>query len=268
MSNVLFENRNNPIGSFPWIIPVSLNLNFLSHYHESMEIIYVKKGSISAFSEGREILLKEDEICIFMPGEIHSFQSTASNHLYIMKMNIDSYVENTEFNKIRLRDNRINKENKLHSVFKALIVECVDEYLKKEQGYEFVIRCCKNKIIMEIMRNLPYTLIDSGKNMKLLSSINKFLDENYNRKITLEEIAENCHFSKYYFAHKLKEITGMTFVQYLNAFRLERAGELIKNTKLKITDIAFKCGFGSLRSFNRAFAEAYSMTPLQFRKEG
>ncbi len=100
----------------------------------------------------------------------------------------------------------------------------------------------------------------------MLNSVNQFLNENYSRRICLEELADACHFSKYYFAHKLKELSGMTFVAYLTAVRLDKAKGLLSNTSVSITEVSHRCGFGDLRSFNRAFRTAYHMTPSEFRK--
>ena len=266
MSEILCEKINNPTSDYPFIETMSLNLNYISHYHEAMEIIYVKSGIVSAFSGGKEIVLKKDDICFFMPGEIHGFQSTESNHLYVIKLNINSYAEKIDLGKIHLNTNKINAEDRFYSIFKSLIDEIIKEHTEKKTGYEFAIRYCKNKIIAELLRNLEYDFIDTGKNIRLLAAVNKFLDERYEQKIELKEIAAACHFSKYYFAHKLKKLTGMTFVQYLTAFRLEKAVFLLKESDMTITEIAEMCGFGSLRSFNRTFVGVYKTTPTNFRK--
>ncbi len=266
MSEALLEKVNNPTGSYPYICAMSRNLNFISHYHESIEIIYVKSGTISAFCGAKEVVLKKGDVCIFMPGEIHGFQSAEANHLYVIKLDICSYTEEIDLDKLRLADNRIKEGDNAYPMIAALINEMVSEHLEKKRGYEFAVRCCKNKIVAEILRNLKYDFIDTSRNIRILSKINKFLEERYGQKVELEEIAAACHFSKYYFAHKLKEMTGMTFVQYLTAFRLEKAAMLLKNGDMTITEVAAESGFGSLRSFNRAFLSAYKITPSNFRK--
>ncbi len=266
MSEVWFEKVNNPIGSYPYICAMSRNLNYISHYHESLEIIYVKSGTVSAFCGAKELILKKNDICFFMPGEIHGFKSSENNDLYILKLGMNSYTEEIDFGKLRLKENVVKADDENNIIFRNLILDMVNEHTKGERGYEFAVRYCKNKITMEILRKLDYEFIDTGKEIKLMSNINKFLEESYARRIELDEIAAKCHFSKYYFAHKLKEMTGMTFVQYLTAFRLEKSVSLLKNTDMSITEIAEESGFGSLRSFNRAFSSAYKITPSDFRK--
>lgn len=266
MPDALFEKVNNPIGSYPYICVMSRNLNYISHYHESLEIIYVKSGTISAFCGAKELILKKDDICFFMPGEIHGFKSLEDNDLYILKVGLNSYIEEIDFSKLRLKENVVKADDENNIIFRNLILEMVNEHMHEELGYEFAVRHYKNKLIMEILRNLKFEFIDTGKEIKLMSDINKFLEENYARRIELDEIAARCHFSKYYFAHKLKEMTGMTFVEYLTAFRLEKAVRFLKNTDMSITEIAAESGFGSLRSFNRTFASVYKMTPTDFKK--
>ena len=61
-------------------------------------------------------------------------------------------------------------------------------------------------------------------------------------------------------------MTGIDFVTYLNMVRVEKAAELLKGTSLKITDIALRCGFDNVRTFNRVFKEVTGTTPSAFSK--
>ena len=267
MDNILFENEHKAIGSFPYIELENSNFNYITHYHEELEMIYIESGDIIAHSGADEIILSKGDICFFMPGEIHGFKSSTQNNIYVLKLNMNAYVENFDFWKIRLKNNKISPNDSIYNNFKTLLDEILEEYHIKQMGYEFAIRHCKNKIIYTLLRNLEYKFIDTSKNIKLLNSLNGFLEKNFDKDITLDEVSRACHFSKYYFAHKLKEMTGMTFISFLTAFRLEKAVNLLKTTHMGITDIALKCGFSNLRSFNRTFKTAYNTTPSAYRKD-
>jgi AraC family L-rhamnose operon regulatory protein RhaS len=72
--------------------------------------------------------------------------------------------------------------------------------------------------------------------------------------------------SSRHFSTLLNEITGKTFVNYLNDVRVESAKELVEDTDMSISSIAFHTGFEELSSFYRAFKKRYKVPPLQFRK--
>ncbi len=266
MSGAMYETDNKSIGSFPSINLESENLTYISHYHEEMEVIYIKCGVTSAYSGSNEIVLQKGDICIFMPGEIHSFQSTEYNCIDILKLKTDTFYEEIDFWKMRLKNNRISCDHSCYQVLKSVIDEIRNEFKEQKTGYEFAIRNCKNIIISTVIRNIEHEYSDQSKSIMMLDLINKYLELNFESHICLDGAAKACHFSKYYFAHKLKELTGTTFVQYLSSFRAEKAAQLLKTTNMRVTDVALKCGFNNLRSFNRQFKATYNVTPLMYRK--
>lgn len=267
MEQILFEKNNSGFGDFPYISVCSNNLSFISHYHPELEIVYLKEGQITLFSDSQPIPLQEGDICIFMPWEIHSFLTKTFSKTSVIKINPAMFIEKFDFETTRLTDNKIDKNNKNYLTIQTAIEKMCQEYSQKEFGYEYAVRQYKNQLLLTILRNMPFYHADSTKNIDLLNQINHFLEQNYEKKINLSEAAKYCHLSKYYFAHKLKEITGMTFVQYVTVFRLEKVISFFKDPQLNITDIALKCGFGSIRSFNRSFLELYHTTPLKYRKQ-
>ncbi len=263
MDYILFEKTSPEKSDFPFISIGNKNLSFISHYHKEIEIIYVVSGSITVFSGSREIILNENEFGIFMPFEIHGFRTVVPNTLMLMKINPDNSVEQFDFQNIRLKSNRIDNTNLIKDDFFGIITE----YKEKKTGYEYAVNSHKSRILMNIFRNMDWEYKDTEKNIEFLNIVNRFLEENYERSITLSEIARECHFSEYYFSHKFKEFTGMSFIPYLTAFRLSKAIGLLKKTNFKITQIAIMCGFGNLRSFNRCFMSAYKCTPTEYKKQ-
>ena len=84
--------------------------------------------------------------------------------------------------------------------------------------------------------------------------------------ISLEDAAKACHISTYYFAHRFKSATGTTFGNYLNRIRLEQAKIRIMLEDELFTETAMKCGFSSIRMFNRSFVSYFKITPTQAKK--
>lgn len=82
--------------------------------------------------------------------------------------------------------------------------------------------------------------------------------------ITLSSVADALHISRYYASHLFSELE-VGFNEYINSLRITGACERLKNTKLSISEIAYEVGFGSIRTFNRAFLKVSGMTPRQYR---
>lgn len=89
-----------------------------------------------------------------------------------------------------------------------------------------------------------------------------FAQEDLNR----ETVAERVCLNPAYFGVLFKKETGKVFNDYLNDFRVRQAENLLKTTKIDITQIAYKVGFRSLSSFNKIFKKIHSASPRQFRE--
>ena len=100
-----------------------------------------------------------------------------------------------------------------------------------------------------------------------VSGINAYLEENYKKNISLEDVSNHLGLTKSYFCRYFKNITGTSFWNYYTLFRLEKAIELIKNVENEnLISIALECGFNNVRSFNKAFKEYYLKTPSEYKK--
>lgn len=91
--------------------------------------------------------------------------------------------------------------------------------------------------------------------------------EAYKREISIEEVAEKLGISAGYLSRVFKKETGYTFVDYLMRFRIKKAVELLKDTELRIYEVADLVGYTDQRYFSQVFRRITGMTPTQF-KEG
>ena len=91
------------------------------------------------------------------------------------------------------------------------------------------------------------------------------IGERFAEHLTLPEAARAVNASTRYFCKVFKDATGLTFVEYLNRVRVEKARHLLRNPNLRVSEIAFEVGFESLSQFNRSFKRITGQTPSAFR---
>jgi len=96
--------------------------------------------------------------------------------------------------------------------------------------------------------------------------ITNYLEENYTDNISLEELANRFHISKFHFHKLFKAYFKCTPKDYLERLKLERAAHLMVYTNTSVTDIAFEMGYQNHETFTRAFKAKFQVTPLKFRK--
>ena len=92
-----------------------------------------------------------------------------------------------------------------------------------------------------------------------------FINENLSKQITLDDIAHAASMSRSYVSSYFKLVTGVSPYEYLLTARVEKAIGLLKKTEFSVTEIAQKCGFGSLSSFNKTFRRSIGVTPREYR---
>lgn len=102
---------------------------------------------------------------------------------------------------------------------------------------------------------------------KELEKLNDFLELNYQRKLTLEEVANELHMSQITFNRFIKRTTGRTFINYLNEIRLVKAAVLLIEGDTAVAEIAQDCGFYNLANFHRTFKKRNGCTPSKYRME-
>ena len=98
-----------------------------------------------------------------------------------------------------------------------------------------------------------------------LQAVLAFCAEHFYEDITLDSVSESLHLSKYHISHLLNQKLGISFNSYINMLRIDKACDLLEETDKKTADISEDVGFGSIRTFNRAFLQISGITPLKYR---
>ena len=111
---------------------------------------------------------------------------------------------------------------------------------------------------------LVYSSQDARKVTQIRPAIN-YIDANYDKPITLADIAKASHLSVSRLAHLFKEQMGITIIDYLTSVRIERARQLLLATEQSCTEICFQVGYNNQSYFSRTFKELVGMSPRQFR---
>jgi len=112
----------------------------------------------------------------------------------------------------------------------------------------------------------PFENFYNNKEQSRLKIVYKFIESNYQRTISIEEMAQLTHLSKAAFCRYFKKMTRLTFIEFLNQYRIEQAKLLLKEDK-NVTETCYECGFESLSYFNRIFKKVVGENPLEFKKK-
>lgn len=117
----------------------------------------------------------------------------------------------------------------------------------------------------ELLHTQPYKNRYSKKEQHRIRNIYALIDERYQNKIAVDEVAELCNLTKPAFCRYFKKATGSTFVEFLNQYRISQSKRLLLTGK-NVSETCFECGFESLSYFNRTFKKVTGENPSAFKK--
>ncbi|MBZ9687977.1 AraC family transcriptional regulator [Clostridium estertheticum] len=250
------------------------------HFHEDIEIIYLVEGNLKVMVNKEIYNLIVGDILIIGSGEIHYFfkQKQVSKRAVIQfRMSIyDSFLSGTKDNRIIkpmfIHSSLLTYGSEVHDLMEKQIQEIIEEYGKTKEGYKLILKARLYDLAVILLRYMPktaYSKEDESRQMERLKKLDKVfahVEKNYQNQIGLDEISKVAGFSKYHFTRFFKENTGMTFVEYLNNFKITKAEWYLMYDTNSITEVAYKSGFNSVKTFNRVFKNSKGSAPMEYRK--
>lgn len=111
----------------------------------------------------------------------------------------------------------------------------------------------------------PFENLYNRKEQMRIKKLYSFIEDNYQRTITVTEAAQLTHLTNAAFCRYFKKMTRLTFTEFLNQYRIDQAKKLLYSDK-NVTETCFECGFESLSYFNRIFKKVVGENPLVFKK--
>lgn len=124
-------------------------------------------------------------------------------------------------------------------------------------------------ILSSILDELFEAMMDSHSihEKKVIQSVLNYIEENYQKGLTLEEVAEYVHLSPFYLSKLFKKELKINFVNYVTERKMEKAKELLESTDMPILNIALELNYQEANYFSKVFKKVVGMTPTEFRKK-
>ena len=132
-------------------------------------------------------------------------------------------------------------------------------------GYTFMAINFYRQVIGYLSRCYDEVEIPQSRVFLYIGKVISHLEQDFDKNISLEELASLAHMSKTHFMRMFKQATGWTPVAYLIRLRIRKARHLLWKTKLPITEISYKVGFSDSNYFTRQFRKITGYSPSQWR---
>lgn len=269
----------NPASKSPFRLLHDPKLNhlFYWHFHPEFELVYIE-GASATRHVGNHISQFINSDLVLIGSNIphlnfdHGVTTTYRKEvLHVKPFFKESFISQMpELQSIE----RLMELSKYGLAFSGATKKEVGELLKELHllpPFEFfmqsitILKKLAQSTEFELLHTKPYINKYSKKEQERIRQIYALIDERYQNKITVDEVAELCNLTKPAFCRYFKKATGNTFIGFLNQYRISQAKRLLLMGK-NISETCYECGFESLSYFNRTFKKITDENPSEFKK--
>ncbi|NJD03380.1 MAG: AraC family transcriptional regulator [Ruminiclostridium sp.] len=152
------------------------------------------------------------------------------------------------------------------------LLKCLNEIIEQVKDNDFQLEVNVSRLIVEMLSELLVSDSQKKEQLKLalpnenIRSSLEFVENNYEKNISLKDMASAACCSEFHFSRVFKRVTGYSPYEYLLKYRINIAKSHLKDGDFTVEEIAGLVGFGSISNFIRTFKSLEQMTPLKYRK--
>jgi AraC-like DNA-binding protein len=249
------------------------------HFHPEIELVYVDKGKgkrhignhLSYFDNSQLILIGSN-----LPHYGFTDRLTQEGSEVLVQFKPEFlgmyFFDTPEMKSIsalfeRSKNGILFKPETKRSVGKKI------QKLNEVEGFERVILLLK--ILHKLSKAKDYEILNADgfvfetemQDTAKIDIIYKHINDNFQRHISLDEIADKVSMTVPAFCRYFKKSTGKTFTKLVNEYRIVHATKLLSESQMSISDVAFECGFNNFSHFNKLFKEFASKSASKYRGE-
>ena len=240
----------------------------LKHSHSFVELVYVENGEgTQKLGNGQKMPLKKGDVFIIGDDTQHSIRPTCEESQFrIINILFEKDVIDVDYE--RLVPVQPKNFPSGHPIIRY-INQCVDEYEMRSE--ELLIRM-KGLIYLILAEYLSFDAEHKYERKRKLSAdyvreATKFIHENYDKKLTLNMIAERVGVTSGYLQRLFRENCKTSVIEYLLRHRVENACKMLVETDIPIQEICVKSGFTDAGYFSTVFRKYENISPVEYRRK-
>lgn len=258
----LFETENK-----------NTNILITNHWHDDTEILYVVKGVLFVNTANNSYEVHPGDILVVNSGEMHEMYGKNTDlkyYAFVFDMKSLSFMLDDASQKNIIAplaggrysfDGFIRKSGKYAEILEE--IACVNK--EKSAGYMLITKADLLKFVALCAAEGRIKHGGARAEDETLKRIILYINTHFCEKITLDEIAREFNMSPKHFCRFFKSNFRRTFVEYVNAIRIENAMHMLEKKDVSVTDAALACGFSNMSYFARLFKSTVGCTPREYR---
>ena len=250
-----------------------------NHWHKETELVFVRTGSVKMVINDVLYTLGPGDMAVILGGDTHSYFQTYDHERVVVMFAPELFEDGEELRLIQKKMKGISRvstqwnerhQQEVQSIFLRLI-ELNDT---TQLGRNLSVRARLSDLVVLLSNGFEQDAQQRDTQEKsaqaaMLANLEKaflYVERNFSQHIDLQDAADELGFTTSYFARFFKRFTGITFMDYLTAYRVGRVQRLLAERRMNVTQIAEAAGFASVKTFNRVFKAHTGMSPREYQK--
>lgn len=254
--------------------------SFMWHWHPEIEITYVQKGTMCYKVNHMVYHLKEGDIVFNNSGALHSGTMENQKDCAYIPVTFDSRLiygffqstVNSKYVDPVIQDSMlpaicIDQSEPWHKPFREYLLRIIDLDEKKPDFYELDITICLQsmwRLLLEHITCEPQASRENSLEYDRIKKILSYIEENYQNKITLNDIAGHIHLCESECTRLFKRHMNTTLFAFLQEYRIERSLEFLQDDQ-PVSAVADKAGFSDPNYYSKVFAKIKGCSPREYR---
>lgn len=285
--NFLFDPVKFDGDTFIWTHGVKTDTAYPGyyHWHQCMELLYVHEGEGSIIVNQLTYEMRRGMLFMFQPFQLHKVfanvspekpykrsiaffePSVVADSLLSFPLRHSLFMKVWQGSSTGPAFDLMAESGRLESCFASY-----DEMCKQGRGQE------QEEVSMLLLQLMGCIHIAGGGNrdagamepsrraLRYSERIMQWIEAHYAEEVSLDQLAELMHLSKFYVSRVFHEETGSNITDYLTARRIKQAGRLLQSTSLSIEQIGIQVGYPNVSYFIHMFKKVVGATPLKYRQ--
>ncbi|MBD0831384.1 AraC family transcriptional regulator [Aestuariibaculum sediminum] len=249
------------------------------HFHPELELIYINKG------QGKTHI--GNHLSYFNNSQLILIGSNLPHNGFTDRLTANGTETTIQFKSNFLGDDFLNVPEMANIVslferakrgirFRVETKQKIGPKIEKLKKYDGLKRIFKFLEILDYLATTDdYNILNAdgfsfeteAQDSSKVDVIYKYVNKNFQRHISLDEIADEVSMTVPAFCRYFKKATGKTFTQLVNEYRVVHATKLLNESQMSIADICYECGFNNFSHFNKQFNEIVGKSASNYRKE-
>lgn len=245
-----------------------------SHLHSEFEIIYVAKNPLEVRYPGKEFTIADGEAYIINPNQVHQLEMKEGPSTFICiqfshTIFKETYptLQNMRFFPVDIIAQKNGKE------IERTLLLLARKWQDLNDSSNLEISALLFHLVFLIVESTPRRLLspkekeEEEANLRRITRLLSFIDQNYTHKINLSDFAEQEGLTLSYLSHFAKKVLSEPFQDYVNSLRFNYAKKLLAAGNISLAEAAYESGFSDPRYLSRAFEKYMGINGREYRRK-